>query len=174
MANALIAEFGSLREVVAGSPRRIRRIAGKGVARLMTAHAELLRCGLIEEVVARPVLANRDALFAFLKQEIAFAPRECLLAMFVDTRCGLIKSEIVSLGTVSSTSVDPFPLFQRGKELGAAAIVLAHNHPSRDAAPSHADILVTNRLKRIGYDLEMPLLDHFIVTPGEVNPVPIQ
>jgi len=170
----LIAEFGSLREVVGGSQRRIRRIAGKGVAKLLRAHAELLRCGLIEEVMRRPVLANREALFNFLQQEIAFAPQECLLALFVDSRCGLIRSEIISAGTVSSTSADPFPLFQRGKELGAAALFLVHNHPSRDPRPSRPDILVTHRLKRIGHDLEMPLLDHFIVTPGEVNPVPIE
>ena len=112
----------------------------------------------------RPVLANREALFNFLQQEIAFAPQECLLALFVDSRCGLIRSEIISAGTVSSTSADPFPLFQRGKELGAAALFLVHNHPSRDPRPSRPDILVTHRLKRIGHDLEMPLLDHFIVT----------
>lgn len=173
IAAALLDEFGSLRGLAGAPERRMRRVAGKGVSRVLAAHAELLRCGLIEEVVARPVLSNRDALFAYLTQEIGFAPEERLLALFVDARFGLIKSETMAVGSVSGTSADPFTLFQRGKELGAAGIVLAHNHPSMDTTPSEADKLVTARLSRIGYDLELPLLAHFIVAPSSITEIPI-
>jgi DNA repair protein RadC len=90
IADALLDEFGSLGALAAGSERRIKRVAGKGVARLLRAHADLLHHGLIEEVVARPVMSDRNSLEAFLRQEIGFAPQECLLALFVDSRCGLI------------------------------------------------------------------------------------
>ena len=168
-----MAEFGSLGAVVNGSPRRLARTAGKGVARLLAAHSQLLRAGLLEEVCGRPVLANRDVLFAYLQQEIGYAPEERLLALFLDGRVGLIKADLMSIGTVRGTSADAFAIFQRGKELGAAAVILAHNHPSGDTSASRADILVTNRLKRLGDDLDLPLLDHFIVASGQVTPVPI-
>lgn len=173
IAAALLDEFGSLAGVAAGSERRLERIAGKGVARLVRGHAALLRQGLLEEVTARPVMRNREALAAFLRQEIGFAPQESLLALFLDARCGLIKSEVMSIGTVFSTAADAFTLFQRGKELGAAGILLAHNHPSHDTTPSQADINVTARLQRLGYDLELPLVAHFVVAPGGITEVPM-
>lgn len=173
IAAALLKEFGSVRALAGGSERRMRRVAGKGLARLLKAHGELLRFGLLEKVALRPVMSDRHALFAYLKQEIGFAPQECLLATFVDARFGLIKSEIMATGDIYGVSADPFTLFQRGRELGAAGIVLAHNHPSMVTTPSHADRMVTARLTRLGSDLELPLVAHFVVAPGGITEIPL-
>jgi DNA repair protein RadC len=124
-------------------------------------------------VLRRPIIRNRHALLEFLQRDIGFSSKETVLALFLDLRLGLIKAETLATGTVSQCPVDVFALLSRGKELGAAGFMLAHNHPSGDAEPSRDDIQLTDRIARIGADLDMPLLEHIIVAGGAVGRVPI-
>ena len=96
---------------------------------------------------------------------------EWLLALFADRELNLLSVETVGRGPISSVEVKFNAIFWRGHGLGAEAFVLVHNHPSGDPRPSHTDIRFTNRLRWLSHELDMPLLDHFIVAGGEMTRV---
>jgi DNA repair protein RadC len=169
LACALLDEFESLHELTAAPVKRLRRIAGRDVANLLTAHAELMRHGLLERVQERRIVRCGESCKAFLLEVLSGSVVEQLIAIYLDARCGVIRAETVSLGTPSSTPVDHFAIFARGKELGASGFILAHNHPSRDPDPSRPDRKITWELKGLGDALEMPMLGHYIVAGNEVK-----
>lgn len=88
---------------------------------------------------------------------------EIFAVAFLDTRHRLIKLEALFRGTIDAASVHPRVVAQRALEYGAAAVLVAHNHPSGIAKPSFADSFITARLKQALELLEIRLLDHFIV-----------
>ena len=81
----------------------------------------------------------------------------------LDTRHRVIGTTIVSIGTAAHTFLAPREVYRDALLLGASAIVVAHNHPSGDAAPSDDDRRITRRLARAGETLGVELLDHVIV-----------
>jgi DNA repair protein RadC len=89
--------------------------------------------------------------------------RECLVVLLLNTRRRVKGHHIVSLGTIDTILVHPREVFRVAIIANAAAIVLAHNHPSGDATPSEADIKVTRDLIRAGQLLRIEVLDHVIV-----------
>jgi DNA repair protein RadC len=88
---------------------------------------------------------------------------EWLLALYVDQQVQLLSVETVSQGDVSC-NVPFWKLLDRGRSLKAAGFILVHNHPSGDPRPSFSDIQITNRLAQVSRDLDVPLLDHLIIT----------
>ncbi len=90
--------------------------------------------------------------------------REHLLAMYLDARHRPIAYQIVSIGTATSSLVHPREVFQPAVLVGAAALVLAHNHPSGDPTPSREDYSISKRLKDAGELLGIALLDHVVWT----------
>lgn len=104
------------------------------------------------------------ALQRYLIASMGSQPDERLRILFLDGARGLIADEEVQQGSLAQLSLYPRPLFRRALEHNAAAIILVHNHPSGDPQPSGNDILATRRLKQIGRDLEVALLDHIVVT----------
>jgi DNA repair protein RadC len=91
------------------------------------------------------------------------APKERFLALLLDGRHRLLREEPVSLGTLTASLVHPREVFRPALRACAAALVLVHNHPSGDPAPSPEDREVTRRLARAGEILGIPVLDHVIV-----------
>ena len=85
-----------------------------------------------------------------------------LLAMF-DAKSSLLGDEIISVGTVTNSLVSPREIFLKALEYGAVHIVLLHNHPSGDPAPSDADLVVTKRVEDSGRMLGIALADHIII-----------
>lgn len=100
----------------------------------------------------------------------AFIPagdeREHFVALYVDSRSKVKGVCVVSIGTISASLVHPREVFRPAIVAGAAAVIVAHNHPSGDVTPSHEDKDATRRLARAGALLGVPLLDHVIVTNG--------
>ncbi|MNX81383.1 hypothetical protein D3C86_1130680 [compost metagenome] len=70
----------------------------------------------------------------------------------------------LSIGGISGTYVDAKIVFKYGIDMGASAVILAHNHPSRNLKPSESDKILTKRIKQFGELIEMPVLDHLIIT----------
>lgn len=91
---------------------------------------------------------------------------EWLLALYVDESLNLLSVHAVGKGDVGSCAINLGKLYLFGKSIGAAAYLLVHNHPSGDPTPSATDVRVTQRLARLSAELDMPLLDHFIVARG--------
>jgi DNA repair protein RadC len=98
-----------------------------------------------------------------LREENRGLTVECFQILLVNTRRRLIRSETVSQGTLDSLLVHPREVFRRAIQANAAALILAHNHPSGDPTPSEADIKVTRDLIRAGQVLKIEVLDHVIL-----------
>ncbi len=96
--------------------------------------------------------------------DIRESKREHFVVFFLDSRNQEIKREIVSIGTLNESLVHPREVFEQAIKHSAAAVILAHNHPSNDPAPSQADIDITKRLTNAGKLMDIDVIDHVIVT----------
>jgi DNA repair protein RadC len=168
IARALLARFGSFADAVSAPAAELRGVEGlgeAGVAALRIVQGAALRLAL-GEVRARPVLANWPALLDYLHAAMARERVEQFRVLFLDARNRLLADEAQARGTVNHTPVYPREVVRRALELHATAIVLAHNHPSGDPAPSRADIEMTREVKLAAEALGIALHDHVIVGLG--------
>ena len=101
------------------------------------------------------------------------ASTEFLIALYDDVALNLISAVCVAQGGVSDVHVDLRQIFSLGLQREAAGFILVHNHPSGDPSPSQSDIAMTKKLRRVGNDLDLPLLDHFIIASGGVRRIEV-
>jgi DNA repair protein RadC len=99
----------------------------------------------------------------FLRLELEAEEREIFLVMFLDNQHRLIESESLFLGTIAECSVYPREIAKRALSLNAAAVILSHNHPSGDCAPSQADIRITKEIRESLSLFKIRILDHIII-----------
>jgi DNA repair protein RadC len=112
------------------------------------------------------VLANWQALLDYLRADMAHDGVERFRVLHLNTRNMLIRDEVMHKGTVDQAAVYVREVIRRALELGSAAIILVHNHPSGDPAPSRADIEVTRSIAEAGKRLNIALHDHLIIGTG--------
>ena len=165
LAKALIRRFGSFAEVLSAEPARLAEIEGvsAGVVadlKLMEAAGRRLARGAIAQ---RELLASWAELIEYLRATMAFSPREEFRVLFLDKRNHLIADEVQGRGTVDHTPVYPREVARRSLELSATAIILAHNHPSGDPAPSAADVTMTREVVAVLAPLKIVVHDHVIL-----------
>ena len=127
-------------------------------ARLMEAAAAYVR-------VERPQLCTPEAVYNFLAPLMAVAPdQEKLIVIHLNTKkCPIGAPQIVTTGLLDTAPVHPREIFRGAISAGAAAIILAHNHPSGDPTPSREDYAVTKRLIDAGVIVGIRVLDHIIL-----------
>ncbi len=113
-------------------------------------------------VTTQPLTSPTEA-FALLRDELGGADREIFLTVLLDTRHGVIGLHQVSIGSLNASLVHPRETFKAAILCNAAAVILAHSHPSGDLTPSQDDLAVTARLKEAGVLLGIPVLDHLII-----------
>lgn len=111
----------------------------------------------------RPALTSPEAAAEVFVAELAGADRERCLAALLDTKHRLLEVATVSVGSIDHTFMSPREVFRDALLANAAALVLAHNHPSGDPEPSRDDELVTRRLVRAGELIGVEVLDHLVV-----------
>ena len=165
LAKQLIAEFGTLSGVLAATPEELKRIDGlgeTGVAALKFVQAAAVR-SLRDDVVGRPVLSSWQAVLDYLHADMAHGAIERFRVLFLDNKNVLIRSELMAEGTVNQAPVYVREVMKRALELGATAIVLAHNHPSGDPQPSRDDIAITTQIVTAGRPLGIVVHDHVII-----------
>jgi DNA repair protein RadC len=109
-------------------------------------------------VVSSPAVCE-----SFLREGLVGSPFEVFAAVFLDNRHRVISFEVLFRGTIDHTTVHPREVARRAIELNAAAVILAHNHPSGTPAPSDADRLITRRLREALDYFDVRVLDHFVV-----------
>ncbi len=97
-------------------------------------------------------------------EDIRGSKKEHFVVFYLDSRNQEIKREIVSVGTLNESLVHPREVFEEAIKNNAASIILAHNHPSGETEPSHADIEITKRLTHAGNILDINIISHVIVT----------
>jgi DNA repair protein RadC len=113
-----------------------------------------------------PVLSSSAEVRGFLRNRLAPQTREVFACLFLDSRHRVITYETLFLGTVDRAAVHPREVMRRALELNAAALILAHNHPSGVAEPSSADIALTASLADLLSKVDVRLLDHLVVGRG--------
>ncbi|MFP5472520.1 MAG: RadC family protein [Gammaproteobacteria bacterium] len=146
--------------------RRIRGLGGTAKRAELLAVMELARRAMAQRLAERPAFETPDAVAQYLQLHLAHKPHEVFAVLFLDTRHHLLAMEELFRGTLAQTSVYPREVVQRALHHGAAAVVLAHNHPSGDVQPSRADQQLTDALKAALALLDIRVLDHVIVGPG--------
>lgn len=127
-----------------------------------------LQHALATQAFDGPVITSSDALLRYLSLAQGSAQVEIVRILYLTARHRLIRDEIASRGTIDEAVLHVREVLARALELGAAAIVLIHNHPSGDPTPSKADIDMTRRLALTGKGLGVHLLDHLIVARTEM------
>jgi DNA repair protein RadC len=131
---------------------------------IVTQALELLAC----EVRQTDALASPDAVKDYLRLKLAPKDHEVFAVMFLDAQHRVIEYEEMFRGTLTQTSVYPREVVKAALTHNAAAVILAHNHPSGSVTPSRADELLTQTLKAALALVDVRVLDHMVVTTGEV------
>jgi DNA repair protein RadC len=165
LAKALLHEFGGIAGLLTADPQAIARVPGMGetsVAALKAAHAAALRL-LQVRVREQPVLANWQAVLDYLRADMAHQLIERVRVLHLNARNMLIRDEVMSEGSIDEAAVHVREVIRRAIDLGSAAIILVHNHPSGDHSPSRADIEITRQVAEAGKRLGIALHDHIVL-----------
>jgi DNA repair protein RadC len=120
----------------------------------------------LEKLERSPVLSRPQVVKDYLCLLLQGRGQEVFVVLFLDSQNRLIVADELFRGTLNQTAVYPREVARRALELNAAAVILAHNHPSGVAEPSHADRVLTDALRSALRHLDMPVLDHIIVAGG--------
>ena len=173
LARDLLARFDSrLAALVDASLDELASVSGIGLAKAaqLKASFELARRALSQEMAVRDTLASPGQVRDWLRLRLASQPHEVFLALWLDAQNRLLKAEELFTGTLTQTSVYPREVVKAALAHNAAAVILAHNHPSGIAEPSRADEMLTRALKEALAMVDVRLLDHFIVA-GNTPPL---
>uniref|UniRef100_UPI0035AF8884 RadC family protein n=1 Tax=Hylemonella sp. TaxID=2066020 RepID=UPI0035AF8884 len=168
LAQELVDSFGGLAGLLHASADDLQRVKGLGPAKRaeLVAVLELARRALAEQLRERAALDSPQAVKDYLQLQLASKKHECFAVLFLDNQHRLLALEEMFRGTLAQTSVYPREVVLRALHHHAAAVVLAHNHPSGTVQPSRADETLTQALQAALALIDVRVLDHVIVAPG--------
>jgi DNA repair protein RadC len=171
LAESLLLDFGGLRGLLQAGRVALEAQRGLGPAKTakLLAVLELSRRYLHQMLIRGDPLESPDLTEQYLKTVLRDHPNEVFACLFLDTRHRVIAFEELFHGTIDGATVYPRVVAEKALRHGAAALIVAHNHPSGISEPSLADQAITRRLKEALALLDIRLLDHFVV--GEGAPV---
>lgn len=161
--------FGGIAGLLNATPQDLQKVKGLGPAKRaeLLAVLELARRAAAQRLQERTVLADPAAVKHYLQLHLARRMHEVFAVCFLDAQNKLLATEELFRGTLTQTSVYPREVALRALHHHAAAVVLAHNHPSGTVHPSAADIALTQNLRASLALLDVRVLDHIIVAPGQ-------
>jgi DNA repair protein RadC len=173
LARQVLEQVDGFAGLVGASAERLaslKGVRGLGPAKRaeLLAVMEIARRALTQPLVERPVFDSPARLKDFVALHLSGLEREVFSVVFLDNQHRLVAMEQLFQGTINQTGVHPREVVRRCIELNAAAVVLAHNHPSGIAEPSRADEFVTQTLKAALQLIDVRVLDHMVVGRGHV------
>ena len=166
LAQQMLIHFGSLTALARASERELQTFKGIGpvTAQLLKAALELAQRLTRESFGERPVVISPEQAAAVLRERARVLKTEVLWALMLDTKNRLIgEPRKISEGTLNSSLAHPRELFAEALECRSAGIILAHNHPSGDPAPSPEDIKITKQMVGAGKVMGIKVYDHIII-----------
>ena len=169
LAKELLDVFGGIAGLLhagADDLRKVKGLGGPAKRAELLAVLELARRALAQQLRERQVFSSPDGVKQYLQLHLARQPHEVFAVMFLDAQNKLIDLEVMFRGTLTQTSVYPREIVLRALQRHAASVVLAHNHPSGTVQPSRADEALTHTLKAALALVDVRVLDHVIVAPG--------
>lgn len=165
IAKEMIERFGSFSQAVGAPPHLLEEIKGLGstaITDLKVILAAAQRIGR-DTIKNKPILGSWAEVIDYCKTQMAYETTEQFRILFLDKKNRLIADEVQQTGTVDHTPVYPREVIKRSLELSATALILVHNHPSGDPAPSSADIKMTKQIIDVAKPLGIVVHDHIIV-----------
>lgn len=168
LARTWLLKHRSLADLLALEFDRFGQLNGAGVARyvLLQAALELGRRVIRQPLERGSALANPEQVKQFLQLQIAHSAREHFGVLLLDTQHQVLQWQVLFSGTLNAAAVYPREVVKSALECGAAAIILAHNHPSGVAEPSMADRQITERIQQALALIDVRVLDHLVVSSG--------
>ncbi len=167
-ATQLLRRFGNLRALLHAPKADVLACRGIGKARLAAIMAlpELARRYYAESLPAGETIRSPADTESFLQARMRHLDHELFCCLYLDNRHRVLRFDELFRGTIDGTSVDPREVVKEALSVNAAAVILAHNHPSGVAEPSQADERITKRLKSALELVDIRLLDHLIIGDG--------
>ena len=165
LAKSLLTRFGGLAGVFNADPSALAKHPGMGE----TSAAALKIVALATRRLARtgvqdqPILGSWQALIDYLTIDMAHLKHERVRALYLDSKNRLVSDELLSEGSLDEAAIHPREVVKKALDLGAAALIMVHNHPSGSPEPSRADIQITNKIAEAGRLLGITLHDHVII-----------
>lgn len=170
LAQQVLDAFGGTAGLLHADPAELKRIKGLGPAKRaeLSAVIELARRSLQQRLADRPAFESPAAVRDYLRLHLGPREHEVFAVLFLDAQHRLLQFDEMFRGTLTQTSVYPREVVRRALALNAAAVILAHNHPSGVAEPSRADEFLTQSLKSALQLVDVRVLDHMVVGRGDV------
>lgn len=170
LAHDLIKHLGDIRAILNSDLKTFQQVPGLGVVRYVQLQAarEICRRNDFIGLQRETQLINSQQTYAFLKRQLRDKKNEVIAALFLDSQHRVLAYEELFTGTINSANVHSRPIIERLLKLNAAAIILAHNHPSGLSDASLHDIEVTERIRQALELVDARLLDHLVIGDNEV------
>ena len=169
IAEHLLDKQGGLSGLGNATMESLEQIKGIGEAKALTVLAAIELGRRIDSLAPldRTVIRTPDDVAALLMPRFRFDNKENFLAVLLSTKNHVLKTPVISVGSLNASIVHPRELFREAINASAASVILAHNHPSGDPSPSKEDIELTRKLVEAGRLLDIPVLDHIVLGDGK-------
>jgi DNA repair protein RadC len=166
LAHDLLHHFGSLQRLLASPAEEFVRIHGMGLAKWAQIQAayELVKRSLEDSLAQDSIFSSPSHVKEFLQTTIGGLPHEVFLCLYLDSRLHLIECHELFRGSIAQTAIYPREVLKEALRRNASALIVAHNHPSGNPLPSQADQELTKTLQSALQLVDIPLLDHCIVS----------
>lgn len=171
LSHTLLQRFGGLRPLLQADAIQLRAVSGIGNARLQLLRAlpQLAKCYFAGSMPRGQAIKSPADTEAFLVAKLRDLPHELFCCLYLDNRHRIIQFDELFRGTIDGTSVYPREVVKQALKVNAAAVIVAHNHPSGVAEPSQADERITRRLSSALELVDIRLLDHLIIGDGQAS-----
>ena len=165
LSTRLLGHFGGLKQLLDVSSEELSAFKGIGPAKVaqIKAALELGRRVAMASIWDRPSVRSPENAAALVMEEMRHLDREHFWALLLNTKNQVLARETISIGTLNFSAIHPRELFKSAIKRSAAGIILVHNHPSGDPAPSKQDIEATGRLVEAGNIIGINILDHLVI-----------
>lgn len=168
LAEELLARIGIM-GLGSMSPQELSRIPGIGQAKALTVLAgiELGRRLSRKSPGERAVIRSPQAVAELVMPHLRYENKEYFMAILLSTKNHVLSQPVISIGSLNASIVHPRELFREALRYAAASVILVHNHPSGDPAPSQEDVILTKKMVQAGQILGVSVLDHVIIGDGK-------
>lgn len=169
IAHRLLDRFGSLSQVLEAPAGELERVPGIGqnAAAFLHLIRETCRYYQVNRVKQEKILNTTEKCIQCLTPYFVGRRNETVFLLCLDAKCKLLSCKEVAEGSVNSASISPRRIVEMALAVNATTVVLAHNHPSGIAVPSHEDVQTTHRIASALQTVEIMLADHVILADGD-------
>ena len=169
IAHKLLDHFGSLSQVLEASPAQLQKVPGIGenAATFLSLITEVGRYYLVDRSMREKVLPSIEDCGRYLVSFVYGRTNETVFLLCLDAKCKVLGCKEIGEGSVNSAGISVRKVVETALSANASVVILAHNHPSGVALPSHEDVLTTRRIAAALNAVEIQLADHIVVADGD-------